>query len=210
MNVSSGDKEFYTYNAEHRFVAMYPLLARQILDDYGQGITSLLDIGTGGGALLIELAKISSVNLIGLDHKDMALTIARENMAEHEVPLERVRFMKGDVCSIPLPDNSVDVIISRGSIPFWDDMAGAFTEIYRVLAPGGATFIGCGFSRYQSKEEVAKMRPEWSQKGTEDPRNAWKEEGRIPNALRDAGLKDYRIMNNEYGIWVEIRKPRQG
>ncbi len=207
MTTESGDKEFYTYTPDHRFAKMYPLLARQILEDYGDGKQTVLDIGTGGAALLIEMSKISDVELIGLDMKDLALEIARDNMQEHQVPDDRVRFIKGDVVSIPLPDGSVDLIISRGSIPFWEDMTGAFAEIYRVLTPGGNTYIGCGFSRYQSLEEVKQMRPKWSEQGSEDNRNAWKEEGRIPQALADAGIADYKLYRDGYGIWVEISKP---
>ncbi len=207
MTIESGDKDFYTYTPEHRFAKMYPLLAKQILEDYGAGKQTVLDIGTGGAALLIEMAKISDVELIGLDMKELALEIARENMKEHQVPEERIRFIQGDVVSIPLPGDSADLIISRGSIPFWEDMSGAFAEIYRVLTPGGNTYIGCGFSRYQPLEEVKKMRPEWSQKGSDDKRNDWKQEGRIPQALSDAGIANYKLYCDGYGVWVEISKP---
>ena len=207
MTTESGDRDFYTYTPEHRFAKMYPLLAKQILEDYGDGKHTVLDIGTGGAALLIEMAKITDMKLIGLDMKELAIEIARQNMKEHQVPEERVQFLQGDVVSIPLPDGAADLIISRGSIPFWEDMSGAFAEIYRVLSPGGRTFIGCGFSRYQPLDEVKKMRPDWSKKGNDDPRNSWKEEGRIPQALTDAGVENYTMHCDSYGVWIEMSKP---
>jgi len=207
MNFDSGDNDFYIYNANHRFAAMYPLLARQIIDDYGMDKGTVLDVGTGGAPLPIELAGISDLDLIGLDMKAEALAIARQNIARRHMPRDRITLIQGDVRSIPLPDDSVDLIISRGSIPFWEDMAASFADVNRVLASGGTTFIGCGFSRYQPIEEVRKMRPAWSKKGSKDYRNAWKQKGRIPKALKEAGVERFRILGDEYGLWVEITKP---
>ncbi len=207
MSTESGDREFFTYTPEHRFAKMYPLLARQILEDYGKDKRTVLDIGTGGAALLIEMSKLTDLELIGLDMKKLALEIARDNMKVHEVPEDRLKLLQGDVVAIPLPDASVDLIISRGSIPFWEDMTAAFEEIYRVLTPGGNTYIGCGFSRFQPLEEIKAMRPKWSEKGNDDNRNAWKEEGRIPQALADAGIEKYQLYRDSYGVWVEISKP---
>jgi ubiquinone/menaquinone biosynthesis C-methylase UbiE len=200
-------KDFYTYDADHRFAAMYPLLARQILDDYGENKNIVLDIGTGGGPLLIELAKISDLTLIGLDKRNEALEFARRNMEGHHLPPGRITLFQGDAHNIPLADDAADLIISRGSIPFWEDMAASFADIRRVLAPGGIAFIGCGFSRRQPLEEIRRMRPAWSEKGREDARNDWKKEGRLQSALKKATIKHYEITRDEYGVWVKIDKP---
>ena len=66
---------------------------------------------------------------------------------------------RGIAADMPLEDGSVNFLVSRGSIPFWEDHVAAFREIFRVLSPGGAALVGCGFSRYQPIEEVRAMAP---------------------------------------------------
>ncbi|WP_027182919.1 class I SAM-dependent methyltransferase [Desulfovibrio inopinatus] len=203
------DLDFYRYDENHRFAAMYPLLARQIFDEFDLQSGVCLDVGTGSAALIIELAKLTQMEMIGLDTNSKALELARENVAQHGLPSDRFQFLLNDVCAMPLPDASVDLLLSRGSIPFWTDLPTAFKEINRVLAPGGKALVGCGFSRYQPLEEVKAMRPDWSKQGVDDPRNAWKAPGVLPQALAEAGLNTAKTRRDEYGVWVEISKPGQ-
>ena len=107
-----------------------------------------LDIGTGSAALSIELSKITDLEIIALDAESEAIELAKENCVMHGVPDGRIRFVSAPVEKMPLPDESADLILSRGSIPFWENHVSAFEEIQRVLAPGGKAMIGCGFSRY--------------------------------------------------------------
>ncbi|MYL85014.1 methyltransferase domain-containing protein [Desulfovibrio aerotolerans] len=201
------DKDFYRYDANHRFAAMYPLLARQIVDDCGIRTGVCLDVGTGGAPVLIELAKLTDCALIGLDAQAEVLDIARENVVRHGLPPQRFRFLKADVTEVPLAAGSVDLLISRGSIPFWPDHVAAFEELYRVLAPGGTGFIGCGFSRYQPLEEVRAMRPKWTGDGDADARNDWKKDGYLDKVLARAGVPEATVQADAYGVWVTLRKP---
>ena len=207
MSETSFDRDFYIYDANHRFAAMYPLLARQIVDDFGVTEGLCLDVGTGSAAVCIELAKITDLTMIGLDAKPEVLELAQENVIRHKLPLSRFRFLEADVTSIPLENGTVDLLVSRGSIPFWTDHVAAFTELYRVLAPGGAGLVGCGFSRYQPIEEVRAMRPKWSGEGEKDTRNDWKADGYLPQVLAAAGITDAAVHCDSYGVWVHIRKP---
>ena len=200
------DKDFYRYDANHRFAAMYPLLAKQIIDDCGVTEGVCLDVGTGSAAVLIELAKITSLSMIGLDAREDVLELARENVVRHGLPLSRFRFIKADVTDIPLPNGGVDLLISRGSVPFWTVHAAAFKELSRVLAPTGAGLVGCGFSRYQPIEEVRAMRPKWTGDGEKDTRNNWKAEGYLPRVLSEAGIADAAVTKDAYGVWVTLRK----
>ena len=206
MSESTFDRDFYVYDANHRFAPMYPLLARQIVEDLGVSQGLCLDVGTGSAAVIIELAKITPLSMVGLDAKPEVLELARENVARHGLPQERFRFLEADVTSIPLESGSVDLLISRGSVPFWDDHAAAFAELYRVLAPGGAGMVGCGFSRYQPLEEVRAMRPKWTDDGEKDTRNNWKAEGYLPRVLSEAGIADAAVTKDAYGVWVTLRK----
>ena len=207
MDETPIDKDFYRYDAAHRFAAMYPLLARQIVDDFGIRSGVCLDVGTGGAPVLIELAKLTNCTLIGLDAKAEVLEMARENVLRHGLPPQRFRFLKADVTGIPLEDGSVDLLISRGSIPFWEDHEAAFRELFRVLAPGGSGLIGCGFSRYQSLEEVRAMRPKWTGEGDADARNDWKKDGYLDQVLARAGVRQATVLADPYGVWVRLGKP---
>ncbi len=206
MAESTFDRDFYRYDANHRFAAMYPLLARQIVDDCGVRRGVCLDVGTGSAAVIIELAKITELSMIGLDANPEVLDMARENVARHGLAPERFRFYEADVTAIPLETGSVDLLISRGSVPFWTDHVAAFAELYRVLAPGGAGLVGCGFSRYQPIEAVRAMRPKWAGDGVKDERNDWKAEGYLPRVLEAAGIADASVTADAYGVWVSLRK----
>jgi ubiquinone/menaquinone biosynthesis C-methylase UbiE len=207
MDETSFDRDFYIYDANHRFAVMYPLLARQIVEEFGLRQGTCLDVGTGSAAVIIELAKLTDFSMIGLDAKAEILEMAKENVERHGLPAERFRFIEADVAAMPLEDGAVDLLVSRGSIPFWPDHVAAFREIFRVLAPGGAGLVGCGFSRYQSIEEVRAMRPKWSGEGVKDERNDWKQEGYLPRVMAEAGVVGGTVRADGYGVWVEIRKP---
>ena len=207
MDETTFDRSFYVYDANHRFAVMYPLLARQIVEEFGLRSGTCLDVGTGSAAVIIELAKISEFDMIGLDAKPEILDMAKENVARHGLPAERFRFIEADVTAMPLEDGAVDFLVSRGSIPFWTDHVAAFREIFRVLVPGGAALVGCGFSRYQPIEEVRAMRPKWAGDGVKDERNDWKQEGYLPRVMAEAGVVGGTVRADGYGVWVEIRKP---
>ncbi|WP_207260571.1 class I SAM-dependent methyltransferase [Desulfovibrio sp. Huiquan2017] len=206
MPIPEKDKSFYRYTKDHRFAAMYPLLAREIIDKYGLTEGTCLDIGTGSAALAIELSKISDLEIIALDAEPEAIEMAGENCARHGVPDGRIRLVTAPVEKLPMPDGSADLILSRGSIPFWKDLASAFREIFRVLTPGGQAMVGCGFSHLQTLADVKAMRPVWSPEVLAD-RTRWKKGDLVAEALRQAAVGTYHIADDDYGTWVEISKP---
>ncbi len=97
----------------------------------------VLDLGSGGGIdVLLSARRVGSTGLAyGLDMTDEMLDLARRNAAEAGV--ENVRWLKGDIASIPLPDNTVDIIISNCVINLAADKQPVFREALRVLKPGG-------------------------------------------------------------------------
>ncbi|MGE4542477.1 MAG: class I SAM-dependent methyltransferase [Pedobacter sp.] len=202
-------KAFYRYDHAHPFASMYPLLAKQIVDDFGVTRGRCLDIGTGSGALLIELGKITALELMALDINPETQAFVSENASRHGLPQERIAFLQGDVHDLPLPDDDIRMVVSRGSIPFWEDHATAFREICRVLQPGGLAFVGGGFSRYQTKEEADRMRPAWVNKDNPEKRARWLHREFLEQALLAAAVPCWRIIEDGYGTWVEMRKPTQ-
>ncbi|HEY0602197.1 MAG TPA: arsenite methyltransferase, partial [Herpetosiphonaceae bacterium] len=97
----------------------------------------VLDLGSGGGIdVLLSARRVGPAGFAyGLDMTDEMLDLARRNVAESGV--ENVEFLKGDIAAIPLPDNSVDVIISNCVINLAADKAPVLREAFRVLKPGG-------------------------------------------------------------------------
>lgn len=98
---------------------------------------TVLDLGSGGGIdVLLSARRVGPTGFAyGLDMTDAMLELARRNAAEAGV--QNVEFLKGDIAAIPLPDNSVDVIISNCVINLAADKAPVLREAFRVLKPGG-------------------------------------------------------------------------
>jgi ubiquinone/menaquinone biosynthesis C-methylase UbiE/accessory colonization factor AcfC len=199
------ESEFYRNFHKHNFYYIYQLLAQQILDDYGFAKGIAVDIGCGGCQTLIHMARLTDLECVGLDIEPEILEVAEQNVAEAGFS-ERFRFVAGDVHNIPLPDDYADLIMSRGSIPFWRDRVRAFEEIYRVLKPGGVAFIGGGGSRYLTDAYFKQIKAPWV---TPERR----EKLGIPRfgslegimARTNIPAAHYKIIK-EGGNWVELRK----
>ena len=97
----------------------------------------VLDLGSGGGIdVLLSARRVApSGKAYGLDMTDDMLALAREN--QQKAGIENVEFLKGEIEHIPLPDNSVDVIISNCVINLSADKDRVLAEAFRVLKPGG-------------------------------------------------------------------------
>ena len=98
---------------------------------------TVLDLGSGGGIdVLLSARRVGpSGKAYGLDMTDEMLALAREN--QRKAGVENVEFLKGEIEAIPLPDRSVDVIISNCVINLSADKDRVFAEAFRVLRPGG-------------------------------------------------------------------------
>jgi SAM-dependent methyltransferase len=98
---------------------------------------TVLDLGAGGGIdVLLSARRVGPTGkAYGLDMTDEMLALAREN--QQKAGADNVEFLKGEIEAIPLPDNSVDVIISNCVINLSTDKDRVFAEAFRVLRPGG-------------------------------------------------------------------------
>jgi arsenite methyltransferase len=97
----------------------------------------VLDLGSGGGIdVLLSAKRVGSTGkAYGLDMTDEMLALANEN--KRKAGVENVEFLKGEIENIPLPDNSVDVIISNCVINLSADKDRVLREAFRLLKPGG-------------------------------------------------------------------------
>lgn len=185
---------------------IYAYYAARILEKTKIGSGSCLDVGCGGGYLGLALARISTLDFVFLDMSPEMLRCADENIAANDLT-GRAVTMLAQVQAIPLSDASVDLVISRGSVPFWDELATAFWEINRVLKPGGCAYIGGGLgdpkTRDAIRERMEKENPEWQKNRRNLPRH---DNRHYSDALEAAGIGSFTVTRNDEGMWIEIRK----
>jgi len=121
----------------------------------------VLDLGSGGGIdVLLSAKRVGpSGKAYGLDMTDEMLNLARENQKRSGI--ENVEFLKGEIESIPLPSNSVDVIISNCVINLSADKDKVLKEAFRVLKPGGRFAVSDVVVRGEVPDEVRKHMLLW-------------------------------------------------
>ena len=151
---------------------------------------TVLDLGSGSGSEVLRAARMvgPAGRAIGVDMTDEMLELARAN--QRAASLANVEFLKGEIESLPLPDSSVDVIVSNCVLNLSPDKARALGEAYRVLRPGG---------RFVVADVVVE--------GSEEPDTAWRNdlagwasctsgamtEAAYAQRLRGAGFTDVKL-----------------
>jgi arsenite methyltransferase len=122
---------------------------------------TVLDLGSGGGIdVLLSAKRVGPTGkAYGLDMTDEMLALARENQRKSGVG--NVEFLKGEIESIPLPDNSVDVIISNCVINLSGDKDRVLREAFRVLKPGGRFAVSDVVVRGEVPAEVKRSMELW-------------------------------------------------
>ena len=153
---------------------------------------TVLDLGSGGGIdVLLSARRVGPTGkAYGLDMTDDMLALAREN--QRKAGAENVEFLKGEIEHIPLPDNSVDVVISNCVINLSSDKDRVLREAFRVLKPGGRFAVSDVVTRGDVPDEVRQNMLLWV--------------GCIAGALQD---EDYRakLVSAGYAA-IEIEPTR--
>ena len=191
--------------AREVFAPIYPVIAEQVLAWSGIQSGLALDLGSGPGFFAAALVEESELSVIALDTDPAMARIAQKIAAGYR---DRMIPVIGDVHCMPIRDGVVSLIVSRGSIYFWEDRPQAFCEIERVLRPGGAAFVGGSFGTAALRNDIFReMRlrnPDW------DRDVARRSGGATPDLLRRelvaSGVAHSRVREEEAGLWVEIRK----
>lgn len=121
----------------------------------------VLDLGSGGGIdVLLSAKRVGPAGkAYGLDMTDEMLALAREN--QRKAGISNVEFLKGEMENIPLPDNSVDVVISNCVINLSADKDKVLREAFRVLKPGGRFAVSDVVVRGHVPEQVRRSMEMW-------------------------------------------------
>ncbi len=190
------------------FKNIYPYLALQIKQDYGINEGVCVDAGAGPGYLSIELAKITNLKIYALDVDPEAIAIAQRNIARAGLK-EKIEPVLANVEKMPFPDNSVDLVVSRGSFIFWQDKVQAFKEIKRILKPGGVAFVGGGMGNLLPLEERARIQEIMEKEKIGPPQDLQVSFEAMGDILRRALIGDFKITTDAgcaCGMWVEFKK----
>ena len=123
---------------------------------------TVLDLGSGGGIdVLLSAKRVGPTGkAYGLDMTDAMLTLARENQAK--AGIKNVEFLKGEIEAMPLPDASVDVIISNCVINLSANKPRVFAEAFRVLKPGGRFAVSDIVIKGDVPELIRKSMEAWT------------------------------------------------
>lgn len=175
----------------------------------------VLDLGSGGGIdVLLSARRVGPTGkAYGLDMTDEMLALARDN--QRKSGLTNVEFLKGEIEHIPLPNNSVDVVISNCVINLSADKAQVLSEAFRVLKPGGRfavsdvvtrgdvpvemrqnmlLWVGCIAGALDEKEYVARLQTA-----------GFENVGIEPTRVYD--IEDARVFLSGQGVDVDAMAP---
>ena len=122
---------------------------------------TVLDLGSGGGIdVLLSARRVGPTGkAYGLDMTDEMLALANDN--KRKSGIENVEFLRGEIENIPLPDNSVDVIISNCVINLSADKSKVLREAFRVLKPGGRMAVSDVVTRGEMLPEIRQSVLAW-------------------------------------------------
>ncbi|MBP2146424.1 ubiquinone/menaquinone biosynthesis C-methylase UbiE [Methanofollis sp. W23] len=188
------------------FAPVNTAVAHQIVQECGVNRGTAVDIGGGPGHLAIELARITDLTIISLDISACIRQVAAENIRAAGLS-DRITAVTGDAAQMPLPDASVDLAVSKGSVFFWPEPAAAFREIRRVLRPGGVAWIGGGFGSsvilQGVGEQMDRFDPTWIDGVRERLGDRTAE--RFREELKKAGIEEYTLLHDPWQLWIRFQ-----
>jgi len=176
-----------------------------------------IDIGGGSGNLAAALGRLTPrMTWINADINPSNIPLATKRAEEAGVA-ERVSAVAADVHELPFRDGYADVIVSRGSFQQWKNLRRGLSEIHRVLKPGGAAFIGRGFSPNLPPGIARQVRSRQREGGFVPSYDLKKTAAEFTEIMKALRITDYEIHLPQprgqeeilYGVWLEFHKGKR-
>jgi len=199
----------------------YPYVVNDILKFCQPEKGFWIDLGAGKGQVGIPLIEATGNPVVMLDPNVESMTKGLEIAREKGLG-DRLFAVVGVAEHMPFPDNSVDLVVSRGSIFFWTDPAKGLQEVYRVLRPGAKAYIGGGAGSGYPREAIKKLIQSRKKKMQGEDSEKWNRfvELRRPEQMKkwaqDAGLPEFEVMGEGaisagdarvgQGVWLLFTK----
>lgn len=221
----AGDERADSDPAGRALPDWYPYVAADILEWAQPEAGVWIDLGAGTGGVALAVASsgnpaAENSTLVLVDPDSRALSRALQRGRARGLGEQWVAVV-GVAEQLPHPDNSIDLVFSRGSIYFWSDPVAGIREIHRVLRPGGKAMIGGGLG--ESYPEWARREFIRRRRGNEDPESPRARAFarlRAPETFRkwaeEAGLTDFEVRGQGalpaddpatgLGIWLRFTK----
>ena len=210
--------------SEQSLPSRYPYVVQDILGFCKPQKGFWVDLGAGRGQVAIPLIEATGNPVVMLDPEREAMVEGLEIAREKDIE-DRLLAVVGVAEAMPFPDNTVDLVVSRGSIFFWDDRVKGLQEVYRVLRPGGKAYIGGGAGSGYPKWAVEKLIQGRREKMQGEEAEKWKRfvELRRPEQMtqwaEQAGLPQFEVMGRGaisdedervgQGVWLLFEKKRE-
>lgn len=206
---------------ERRLPSRYPYVVGDVLRYCQPQPGFWVDLGAGRGPVAIALIEKTGNPVLMIDPDVDAMSTGLQ-LAREKHLADRLLAVVGVAEQMPLPDNSVDLVVSRGSIFFWDDPVKGLKEVYRVLRSHGKAYIGGGAGSGYPKWAVDKLIQQRKAKMDGSEAEQWRRfiQLRRPQQMRrwaqEAGLPEAQVMGDGavsaadarvgQGVWLRFEK----
>jgi len=209
------------FKDEYSLPSRYPYVVQDILKHCQPQKGFWVDLGSGKGQVALSLIEATGNPVVMLDPNTEAMADGLNTARERGLQ-DRLFAVVGVAEQLPLPDNSVDLLVSRGSIFFWKDPVKGLQEVYRVLRPGAKAYIGGGAGSGYPKWAVDKLVQGRKKKLTGEAAEKWKRfvEMRRPEQMQQwaeaAKLPHFKVLGKGaisaedpqvgQGVWLLMEK----
>ncbi len=206
---------------ERSLPSRYPYVVRDALKHCKPAKGFWVDLGAGKGPVAFALIEATGNPVVMVDPNQEALAEGLK-LAREKGLADRLFAVVGKAEQLPFLDNSVDFVVSRGSIFFWNDPPQGLREVYRVLRPGGKAYIGGGAGSGYPKGSVDKLIQGRAEKLQGEQAEKWKRfvELRRPEQVQkwanEAKLPKFTVMGKGavsaddprvgQGVWLVFEK----
>lgn len=180
-----------------------------------------IDLGAGKGPVALALVQATGNPVVMVDPNAEALKEGLA-LARAQNLQDRVLGVVGRAENLPVPDESADLVISRGSIFFWDDPPKGLQEVHRVLRPGGKAYIGGGAGSGYPREAARRLVEMRKARLQEDTTGKWRrfvalrQPEQMARWAQQAGLKKFEVLGKGalcaddpqvgQGVWLLFEK----